>query len=113
MPRQRPAPGIPASGAPASPPRCPNGPEPSLARRFGVLSNIDPAVLERIAELRHIAQHALDGPLRRIATVAREFDAWISPDEFGRCKSPHIVLSAMLAKAEDSTRPIVEALEML
>ena len=88
----------------------PNGPEPSLARRFGVLSNIDPATLGRIAELRHIAQHALDGPLRRIATVAREFDAWISPDEFGRAKSPHIVLSAMLSKAEDSTRPIIEAL---
>ena len=68
------------------------------------------AVLERIVELRHIAQHGCDGLLRQIASVAREFEAWISPDEFGRSKSPNIVLPAMLANADDATRPIVEAL---
>lgn len=88
----------------------PNGPDPSLARRIGVLGDVDRAVLERIVELRHIAQRACDGLLQQIASVAREFEAWISPDEFGRSKSPNIVLPAMLANADDATRPIVEAL---
>lgn len=88
----------------------PNGPDPSLARRVGVLGDIDCAVLERIVELRHIPQHANDVQLARIASVAREFETWISPDEFGRSKSPNIVLLAMLANADDATRPIVEVL---
>ncbi|HTV92532.1 MAG TPA: hypothetical protein VMG98_07430 [Verrucomicrobiae bacterium] len=86
----------------------PGGPDPSLARRVGVLSQIDAVVLERIAELRHIARPSEQ--LRSIASVAREFDARISPDEHGRCASPHIVLRAMLAHADDVTRPIVTAL---
>ncbi len=85
------------------------GPDPSLARRVAVLSEIDAAVLERITELRHIARAS--DQVRSIAGVAREFDARISPDEHGRCASPHLVLRAMLAHADDATRPIVDALE--
>jgi hypothetical protein len=87
----------------------PGGPDPSLARRVGVLSEIDAAVLDRIAELRHIG--SVSNQLRSIASVAREFDRQISPDENNRCASPSIVLRAMLAKADDLTRPIVKALE--
>jgi hypothetical protein len=87
----------------------PGGPDPSLARRVGVLSQIDAAVLERIAELRHIA--SVSSQLRLIASVAGEFDKRISPDEHNRCASPNIVLRAMLANADDAARPIVKALE--
>jgi len=89
----------------------PAGLDPSLARRVGVLGEIDAAVLERIAELRHIARIPRDHQLRQIANVAREFDARIAPDEHERCTSPSIVLRAMLANADDLTRPIVKALE--
>jgi len=89
----------------------PSGPNPSLARRAGVLSDIDAAVLERIPELRHIARIPGEHQLRRIAHIAREFDARISPDEHDRCASPHIVLRAMRATADDMARPIVDALE--
>lgn len=88
----------------------PGGPDRSLARRVGVLSVVDADVLDRIAELRQVARYSREGQLKRIATVAGEFDARISPDEFGRCTSPTIVLRAMLANADDVTRPIVEAL---
>jgi hypothetical protein len=87
----------------------PGGPDPSIARRVGVLSQIDSAVLERIAELRHIT--SVSDQLRLIANVAGEFDKNISPDENNRCASPSIVLRSMLANADDLTRPIVKALE--
>jgi hypothetical protein len=87
------------------------GPEASLARRVAVLNDIDPATLEHIAELKHIAPHVREGQLNLIARVAREFDERISPNEHGRCASPTIVLRAMRANADDATRPIVEALE--
>jgi hypothetical protein len=86
-------------------------PDASLARRVAVLSDIDPATLERIAELKHIAPLVREGQLKQVARVAREFDQWISPDEHGRCSSTHAVLRAMRANADDATRPIVEALE--
>jgi len=89
----------------------PGGPDPSLARRVAVLSGIDTATLERIAELRHIARYDDGSQMRSIARVAREFDERISPNEHGRCASPTIVLRAMRANADDATRPIVEALE--
>lgn len=89
----------------------PGAPDPSLARRVGVLSAIDADVLDRIAELRHIARYSREGQLKLIASVAREFDARISPDEFGRCTSPPIILRAMLANADDVARPIVAALQ--
>jgi hypothetical protein len=87
----------------------PGGPDPSLARRVGVLSQIGAAVLGRIPELRHIA--SASAQLRLIANVAREFDRQISPDENNRCVSPSVVLRAMLANADEATRPIVKALE--
>ena len=88
-----------------------SGPDPALARRVGVLSQIDAAVLDRIAELRHIARHVGGGQLALIAQVAREFDHRISPDEHGRCTSPQLALRAMRANAGDAMCPIVEALE--
>jgi hypothetical protein len=89
----------------------PGGPDPSLARRVGVLSEIDSAILERIAELRHIARYNDGSQPRLIARVARAFDERISPNEHGRCSSPQAVLRAMRANADDAARPIVEALE--
>jgi hypothetical protein len=89
----------------------PDGPDPSLARRVGVLSDIEPATLERIAELRHIPIRAKSALLASIAQVAREFATRIEPDERGHVTSPHVVLRAMTAKADAHTRPIVEALQ--
>lgn len=89
----------------------PDGPDPSLARRVGVLSDIAPAVLERIAELRHIPARRKNPQLASIVQVAREFAAGIEPDERGRSVSPHVVLRAMTAKADALTRPVVEALQ--
>lgn len=88
-----------------------DGTDPSVARRAGVLSDIAPAVLERIAELRHIASRAKHPQLAAIVSVAREFAAQIEPDEQGRVVSPHLVLRTMTAKADAQTRPIVEALQ--
>ena len=86
----------------------PEGPDPALARRAGVLFDIEPTVLERIPELRHIGKR---GQAWRIACVAREFEAQIAPDERGRFHSPRAVLQAMRANADAESRPIVEALE--
>jgi hypothetical protein len=88
----------------------PGGLDPSTARRVGVLSDVNCAVLERIVELRHIARHACDDQMKQVVSVAREFDQRISPDEFGRSISPNVVLRAMLANASEATRPIVAAL---
>jgi hypothetical protein len=88
-----------------------DGPDPALARRAGVLSDIDPSVLERIAELQHIPHRSKNAQLASIIRVAREFAAAIEPDERGHMTSPSIVLRAMTAKADALTRPIVEALQ--
>ncbi len=86
----------------------PAGPDPASARRAGVLFDIEPAVLERIPELRHIAKR---GQAWLIACVAREFETRITPDEQGRYRSPRAVLQAMRANADAQSRPIVDALE--
>ncbi|HTX57498.1 MAG TPA: hypothetical protein VMD47_10420 [Candidatus Acidoferrales bacterium] len=92
--------------------RLPDGPDPLLARRVGVLGEVDPVTLEQIPELRHLASHLRRRDLiARIAEVAREFDTRIMPDERGRCVSPRLALRAMLANADERSRPIVEALE--
>jgi hypothetical protein len=88
-----------------------DGPDPSLARRAGVLSDIDASVLERIAELRHVAERAKSPQLASIVEVAREFAACIEPDERGHVTSPVVVLRAMSANANALTQPIVEALQ--
>jgi hypothetical protein len=89
----------------------PDGPDSSLARRAGVLSDIDPSLLERIPELRHIAHRAKRAQLASIVEVAREFAARIEPDERGHVVSPQLVLRAMSANANALTQPIVEALQ--
>ena len=71
----------------------------SFARRAGALLDIEPAVLERIPELRHIAKR---GQAWLIACVAREFETRITPDEQGRYRSPRAVLQAMRNSADAS-----------
>jgi hypothetical protein len=88
-----------------------DGPDPALARRAGVLSDIDPSVLERIPELRHIAQRAKNPQLASMVEVARAFAARIEPDERGHVVSPQLVLRAMSANANAQTRPMIEALQ--
>lgn len=99
-------------------------PGPGLARRVGVLRDVDPAALARIAELEHLSSYVSDyqayalgaapdpRTLSLIVAVADEFDARIAPDDEGRCTSPASALRAMLANATESTRPIVEALRV-
>ena len=86
----------------------PDGPDPAFARRVGTLFDIEPAMLERIPELRNIARR---GRTWLVACVAREFETRIAPDEQGRYRSPRAVLQAMRVNADADTRPIVEALE--
>lgn len=86
----------------------PAGPDPASARRAGALFDIEPATLERIPELQRFAKR---GQAWLIASVAREFETRITPDEHGRYHSPRAVLQAMRANADAATRPIVEALE--
>ena len=98
------------------------GPDPVVARRVGVLAEIDPGVLERIQELRHVASHVREyqalavvgaqnpRTLALIVATAAEFDERIAPDCDGRSPSPASVLRAMRAGATEASRPIVEAL---
>ncbi|HTU69086.1 MAG TPA: hypothetical protein VMF11_02100 [Candidatus Baltobacteraceae bacterium] len=101
----------------------PCGPDPAFARRVGALSEVDPAALERIPELRHLAPYvrdyqayAIEGggnprAMSLVTCVAREFDERITLDEDGRAPSPQAVLGMMIAHADEITRPIVEALQ--
>jgi hypothetical protein len=99
-----------------------DGPEPPLARRVGVLADVDPAVLERIEELKHLAsyvrgyqEYAIEG-LRHIdamcliASVADEFESRASLAERSGSHVPRSTIVAMLSEADDAKRPIVEAL---
>lgn len=96
----------------------PYGPDPSIARRVGVLAEADPAALERIAELRHLAPHVAghqrfametdEEPrvLSLIVSVASYFDARIAAED----RSPGSILREMLRAADPSTKAIVQAL---
>ncbi|HEY5341257.1 MAG TPA: hypothetical protein VIK27_09545 [Candidatus Aquilonibacter sp.] len=95
------------------------GPDPSFARRVGVLADVDPNALDRIQELRHVASHvreyqafAIAGAenprtLALIVTTASEFDHRVAA---ANARSAASVLRAMLVAADDSARPIVAAL---
>ncbi len=100
----------------------PYGPEPSFARRVGVLRDVDPDALDRICELAHLAGYvreyqsfALQGAtdpctLTLITAVAEQFAERILPDASGHSASAGAVLRAMNGAAHDATQPIVEAL---
>lgn len=100
----------------------PFGPQPSAARRAAVLAELDPAALERIAELRDFASFvreyqttAIEGSsqprtMTLVMSVASEFEGRIAAD--GPCapQSPAEAIRAMLGGAGDAARPVVEAL---
>jgi hypothetical protein len=100
----------------------PYGPEPSFARRAGVLADVDPVALERIAELKHYAAcvreyqlssiEDIDGvtTIAMIVAAADEFDGRIGPDSRGYVNSPGAALRAMMANASNMRRPVIEAL---
>jgi len=98
------------------------GPNPAFARRAGVLFEVDPTSLERIAELEYLARYV--GEYQRCAierepnittialiiAIADEFDARITSAEMGLSASA--VLRSMEARSSASTRPIVDALAL-
>ncbi|HEY5341920.1 MAG TPA: hypothetical protein VIK27_12900, partial [Candidatus Aquilonibacter sp.] len=100
----------------------PYGPEPSFARRVGVLRDADPDALDRIAELEHLAGYvreyqafAIEGAadpctMTLIATVSDQFAERTAPNANGCSASANAVLHAMTRAADDVMRPIVEAL---
>jgi hypothetical protein len=100
----------------------PHGPDSSSARRVGALHAVEPSALERIPELRHLAKHVRDyrrgesgEPVNRclmslIVSAAEEFDNRLSSDENGHCASPQLALRSMLARADERSRVVVQAL---
>jgi hypothetical protein len=97
----------------------PYGPDGATARRVGVLADVDPSALERIAELKHVASHVADyqrfvaegrdGELRvlpLIVAVATEFNTRLARE--GR--TPGAVLRSMVCEANSVSRSVVEAL---
>lgn len=98
------------------------GPDPSFARRVGVLSDVDPDALERIPELFRFADHVREfqtisikgtvapKTVALIVAVADEFDRRVMEYAKNRGPSPSVALAQMLAEANHEMRPIVEAL---
>ena len=98
------------------------GPDPAFARRVGVLCDVDPVALERIRELRHMATYvreyqcyAMKGAenprtLSVIVAVADEFATRIAQDDRGCGVSPHSVLRTMTKRADETSKPVLEAL---
>jgi len=98
------------------------GPDPSFARRVGVLGDVDPVALERIRELQHLATYvreyqiyAMQGSenprtLSVIVAVADEFATRIAQENHGRAVSPNSVLRTMMEHTDETSRPVLEAL---
>jgi HD-GYP domain-containing protein (c-di-GMP phosphodiesterase class II) len=98
------------------------GPDPSFARRVGVLSDVDPDALERIPELLRFADHvrefqtisiketASPKTVALIVAVADQFDRVVAQFARQRGPSPLFALKKMLEGADAQTRRIVEAL---
>lgn len=87
------------------------GPNPALARRAAVLSDVAPALLEQIPELRHVAEAMRQPTVATIVQIARDFAVHTAPDARGHMVSPKTILRAMIASANERTLPIVEALQ--
>jgi hypothetical protein len=100
----------------------PNGPEPALARRVGVLSDVDPAALERIAELEYLALYVREyqstailgtdcvRTMSLVLAVAVDFSERISPDSRDVSASPTRVLLEMYTQCDSRWLPILDAL---
>jgi len=98
------------------------GPDPCFARRVGVLCDVDPAALERVRELQHLATYvreyqiyAMKGSenprtLSVIVAAADEFATRIAQDNHGRAVSPNAVLRTMMKHTDETSRPVLEAL---
>ncbi len=97
-------------------------PGPSFARRAGVLCDVDPAALDRIRELEHLAtyvreyqNYAMKGSenprtLSVIVAVADEFATRVAQEIHGRTVSPNSVLRTMIMDADETSRPVLDAL---
>lgn len=98
-------------------------PAPCFARRCGVLAEIDPAVIERVREVRECAPVAREFQEMRvgeaaadmhaatvIVAVAEEFDSLIFAADDNRRHSPNDALRVMRYCADVRTLPIIEAL---
>lgn len=103
----------------------PCAPAPAFLRRCGVLADTDPAVLERIREVRDCAPvvrsfqrmqlcadtiGGIDSAGARIIAVAEEFDSALFAADEERRYSPGDALRMLIQTADEHTRPIVEAL---
>jgi len=99
------------------------GPDPSFARRVGVLCDVDPDALDQIAEVRHLSDSVrayqddamMSGPNSNlfsiIVSVANEFDERISPGPSGHTRSATLVLQSMKASSHGARAQVVEALD--
>lgn len=98
------------------------GPDPSFARRVGVLCDLDPSALASIPELDRFASYirdyqatsveAADEPttMSLIVHVADEFDRVVTHFAREHGRSPSVALRRMIAESDADTRRIVEAL---
>jgi hypothetical protein len=97
-----------------------SGPDPVLARRVGVLADADPAALEQVAELRHLAPYVRNfqqssmansemfRTMTAILAVADEFAARMADATDPR--SVGAVLRAMVSGATERRREAMAAL---
>lgn len=99
-------------------------PSSAYMRRCGVLADIDPAIVERVREIRECApvvrafqrlRMAVEGPgeirtAALIVAVADEFDTLVFDCDDEHRHSPNDALRMMIRCANDEGRPIVDAL---
>ena len=100
----------------------PSGPDPVLARRVGVLADVDPAVLDRVDEVAHLAPYvrdyqaaALDPPetasvMSIMVMVAAEFEQRLATCRYGTYATPLAVLRTMMASGTSVSAPVLDAL---
>lgn len=102
----------------------PYAPGAAYMRRCGVLSDVNPAILERLREVRDCApvvrafqrfRMADEGPgeirtAALIVAVTDEFDSLIFDCDNERRQSPNDALRMMIQCASEENRPIVDAL---
>jgi len=101
----------------------PYGPDPSFARRVGVLREIAPSLLERLPETQPIAavvrmcqkqslSKDIDAPtIALIVAAAEEFETCITPNSDGFSISPKRAITIMKAGATASNASVIAALE--
>lgn len=99
------------------------GPDPSFARRVGVLADIDPGVLEMLPELEcftasvrayqqvSVTGYNIPSATTLIVHVADEFARRLNRYEHHNGPSPSAVMIGMLTESNEGTRVSVEALQ--